>query len=847
MRFLSNFFLAGLWCAGSVLAISNGLVSDAVLKPPDFATFSPPTTVGASYVDPVFGTRITRITTCGLSGSDALGGYMGNSEICTFNVDGSYFIATENVVQDGKEINATFLYSGSTGNRLKMLGKDTIRPWWIRWAITGRYKKNGQSLTFDPVYHFYKYEGNEIRLYDVRNMDTWVVLHTFSEYREIGAAGGEGDLSDDGRYWCLDGDQRELFVYDLIDDIKYPVSTFDAGVIGSPGSELGVDYAAVSPTGQYVVVSWSTTPQEARYHGIEVYDRNFKFQRQIYPGVIHWELGVDSYGHEVIYTTAGFAVAEFFTSRGVQPGDVISIRLSDGYIRLLRHMELWSPQVMSGCNSVTDHNYIYVAFFERSFKPDELWAPYWGEIVEVPTDGSGEVRRLVHHRSRAISGKTTKYCQPDFVVNRQASRIVFRSTYLGPTADLYMFDVGRRDVTPDDQMPPRSPVGLTSPSQSFDAIQLTWQRPSQAEDGDYASSYRIYRNESMIAEIVDTQYKDIGLEEATRYQYRIYAVDKAGLVSATAATYEVSTLADVVPPTVVYASVLDRSRLLIKYSESVEKSSAESIGNYTLDPGLLVQSALLSADGTMVSLTCAEMQVGVIYHLTIRNIRDESRAANVLLPGASWQLHLLSDFNDDFSNGLSAAWQPRQPQRWRVQTDEGDPALYLYDVDYESPDGKRLGEYVLLDPSHFLGREFTLRCRAKSPENVVDNRYADYAILFAYQDSLNYYFVQWHSYDIVLTRIQNGEKTVLSKISQSIAFEQYQTVQVSVQWDTCTVYLNGRSILQRAIAELPPGQVGLGSFNDTCFFDDVGLEAFYKKDTIAPTPPKGLTVLPITN
>jgi len=830
---------------GSILASSNGLISDALIKPPDFFTLSPPAAVGASYVDPVFNTRITRVTNCGMAGSQVLGGYMGNSEICTFNSDGSFFIATENVVENGVEVNATFLYSGSTGGRLKRLGKDTIRPWWIRWALADRYKKNGQYVLFDPKHHFYKYEGNEIRLYDVRNMDSWVTLRRFSEYQSIGPAGGEGDLSDDGRYWCLDGDGRELFVYDLIDDIKHPASTFNAGVIGSPGSELGVDYAAISPLGRYVVVSWSTTPQEARYHGIEVYDRQFNFQRQIYPGIIHWELGVDSYGHEVLYNTAGFAVSEFFTSRGVQPGDIISIRLSDGYIRLLHHMPSWASQIMSGCNSVTDHKYVYVAFYGRSSDPDKLWSPYWGEIVEIPTDGSGAVRRLVHHRSRAVAGKSEKYWQPDLVVNRQGTMVVYRSTYLAPTGDLYLFAVGNRDAVPADETPPRPPIGLSSPSQTFDAIQLVWERSAQATDGDFASFYRLYRDDALICEIVDTHYTDTAVREATRYRYDVYAVDKAGLTSPSSATLEVSTRADVIPPTIVYASVLDRSRLTVKFSEPVEKSSAESLANFTLQPDLSVRSALLSADALTVTLNCDEMQMGVVYRLAIQNIRDISRAGNLLPAGATVDLRLLSDFIDDFSNGLTDAWSPLNPQRWRVAKNEGDDALNLFDEAYDSPDGKRLGEYLLLQPSRFYGREFTVRYSARSTENMLENRYADHAILFSYQDSLNYYYVQFHPYDVVLTRIQNGEKEVLSKITSSVQLDQSISVLVRVQWDTCTVTLNQQTVLRYAIPQRPDGQIGLGSYNDTCFFDDFSVEAFYKKDTIAPAAPKGLTVFPL--
>jgi hypothetical protein len=38
----------------------------------------------------------------------------------------------------------------------------------------------------------------------------------------------------------------------------------------------------------------------------------------------------------------------------------------------------------------------------------------------------------------------------------------------------------------------------------------------------------------------------------------------------------------------------------------------------------------------------------------------------------------------------------------------------------------------------------------------------------------------------------------------------------------------------------------MGSFNDRCYFDDVNLGAFAKKDQLPPNPPQGLIALPLT-
>ena len=461
----------------AAFAQSNGIISDEILKPWNYNGFLPPTPEGGSYIDHNFKTRISRVTNVSRFNQDLLGGYFSNSEICMFNIDGSYFIAIENENYQGELQLVTFLYDGQTGERLSVLGTGSMRPWWIRWTLADHYTVNGQPVYFDPVYHFYKYEGNEIRLYDVRDTSTWVVLRQFSEYTSIGPAGGEGDISDDGRYWVLDGNEQELFVYDLIDDIKYPASTFDLGEMGAPNNTVGLDYAAISAGGDYVVAVWgSDAALDERYHGIEIYDKNWNFIHQIHPGKIHLEMGIDAFGDDVVYTAATYGFNDFFAARGVVPGDLISIRLADAQYRLLKHIPIWAHFNITACNSVTDGSYVYYSYGERSTNPDSLWAPFWSEIIEVPTDGSGAVRRLVHNRSHEISGKIMKYWQPDPLVNRQGTKILYRSTYAGEIGELYLFDVGSRN-----DPPPSSSATIKMTLQGFYDLDQGFMQPSTPE------------------------------------------------------------------------------------------------------------------------------------------------------------------------------------------------------------------------------------------------------------------------------------------------------------------------------------------------------------------------------
>ena len=353
-------------------------------------------TLGESLIDATFGNRITKLTDTGTA-------WIANSEIAYFNCDDSLFMASS----PGGE---GWIFETATGKPKYPVGRGSMRAAWCRWAVANYFAGGDRRLEFDPVFHFYKHEGNEIRLYDCRDV-SYVVLRTFEEYKEIGSAGLEGDLSDDGRYWCLDGDGQELFVYDLIEDKKSPPSKFDLGErIGGAGFADSLDYATVTPTGEYVVCFWDTGNEVAPRHGIELYDhRNgWKRLRQLVPWDMHAELGFDAGGDEVLFTGVAYKFDDFYAKWNVKPGSLIQVRLRDGEVRLLLDVPKWAHFVMSANDLLAKPRCVYVAFTDRNYDPQEMWMPYWGEIIQIPLDGSGNVRRLAHHRSRRVKGRATR-------------------------------------------------------------------------------------------------------------------------------------------------------------------------------------------------------------------------------------------------------------------------------------------------------------------------------------------------------------------------------------------------------------------------------------------------------
>jgi hypothetical protein len=819
-----------------------GIISDDVIKPQRLNSFNPPKGAGSTYTDPAFGTRITRLTDNTVFNKFVLGGYMGNSEICYFNYDGSYFLAAENDAVS--ERITTYLYDGQSGQRIRALGR--FEPYFLRWPLADRYKNNDQTITFDPRTHFYKYDGNELQLWDVNNPGAYQVIRKFDEYDSIGPAGGEGDISHDGHFWVLDGDAKEMFVYDLVNDVKFTVSTFNVGSLGSKGSDVGVDYAAISPGGDFIILSWGTDPGAGkRYAGIELYDINWNFIRQLHPSIVHWATGIDAFGEQVIYTVVTHDFPEVFAACGATPGDIVSVRLDDGFQRLLKDIPLWAHMAISACNSLTNGDYIYVSYQNRSDDPNELWSPFWDEIIEVPTNGSQQVRRFVHHRSHYVSGQSSKYYQPDAVVNRQGTKLIYRSTYNSGIGDLYMFDIGSRAIDQSDTTKPNPPLNLQQGETTCSSIELLWEEPAPAADGDVPSYYNVYRDGIFISHVYEIRFTDQGLSEASAYEYRIYAVDDAENESDGYLSAVFSTQADDEPPKVLAASVQNSHHVELYFSETLERSSAETAANYVMDQEVTVQSATLLDNRQTVLLQTSTLELGIVYTVTVNNVADASSRRNVISQDSRQHFSLLAGFYDDFENGISSSWEFRTPSRWSLDEQDGNNSLFLNSTDYGDYATKMLGEYGILRDSQKWGEEFRFTCAAKSNEDLLANTAADFAVIFGFLDDLNYYYVQWQPENVKLHRIINGERTLFTEYYFKNDFERVLSLSVQLVNRGLRVTVDGQQVFSYDMSDVEAvaGKLGIGSYNDSVWFDNVNVGPYDQGDSIPPAPPSGLVIV----
>jgi Big-like domain-containing protein len=387
-----------------------------------FGTFGPDRAgfpgVGQTFVDPVFGSPVRRLTN-GLgrrSESDIYGknGY--------WNSDGTLMF--HNAATSKTIINTT------TGAL-------------VRANVPGNY--DGSFAPDDPDTWYY-FEGASLRKYSVATGTTSVVK-TFSA--TLGALGGSVDWIDQsGRYMVLNigGSAR---VWDKQSDVLY------AGTV--PG-DVGSGWAGISPDGTYLVTATDLKRSYAINHATHTVNTT---------GVMFWSL---CGGHgDLLSATDGktyFVTFECYEDPGVWAVDVslpqtVANRQKqrDDNRRLFATEWVDDGHMAAAARGMfQDWAFISVESNDDPFTGGVSgWRPYKQEIV-MANVLTGEIRRLAHHRSRGIGG--SYYYQPRVSVSWDGTRVAWASNfgYNGPDyGDIYSILLGAGSPPP----PPPPPVSGT--------------------------------------------------------------------------------------------------------------------------------------------------------------------------------------------------------------------------------------------------------------------------------------------------------------------------------------------------------------------------------------------------
>ncbi len=343
-------------------------------------------------------------------------------------------------------------------------------------------------------------------------------------------------------------------------------------------------------------------------------------------------------------------------------------------------------------------------------------------------------------------------------------------------------------------------------------------------------SYQWYRNNGNdpITGATNSSYTVIGVkapdDETT---YRCQVTNSEGSIYSSDAELFVSV--DSTAPTLTSAMALSDTRVDVRFSEAVNIADAEDRTNYQISLGIAVTAASLSDDGLVVSLTVSQLATDTFYTLSVSDIRDRAKTPNTIASLSS------KDFTyriaDGFEDGTADGWTPSDASRWTVEMDKGSMAYYLA-TSSGSPGGGRLGEYSLL-PGEY--GDFTIMLRARLSDDVAANATADYAVVFGFQgsdsshpqDSDSYYYMLFNNNPDYnqLFKVVDGNRTLLATADSGdwLNDNAYHSIKINRTGSTISVYFDDTLILKTDDSSLGAGRVGVGSYNDSAYFDDVSV------------------------
>ena len=382
--------------------------------------------VGQTFVDPVFGSTIRRLTNemDRESNSDIYGknGF--------WNADGTLMFHND-------AVSKTII--------------DTTTGAVVRTNVPGNF--DGSFAPDDPDTWYY-FSGASLRRYSVATGTTSLVK-TFSA--TLGALGGSVDWVDStGRYMVLNigGSAR---VWDKQEDVLY------AGAI--PGN-AGDGWVGISPDAKYVVSAIDDKRSYAINHATRTVNTT---------GVMFWSL---CGGHgDLLSATNGktyFVTFECYDEAAIYAVDVSLPQTATEAGRAQQRATNrklvdteWDDDghmAAAARGPFQDWVFVSVESLDDPFTGGVSgWRPYKQEIV-MANVLTGELRRLAHHRSRGLGG--SYFYQPRVSVSWDGTRVAWASNFGHDAAnygDIYAIELGSDGSAP----PLPSPTTPTTPTVSF--------------------------------------------------------------------------------------------------------------------------------------------------------------------------------------------------------------------------------------------------------------------------------------------------------------------------------------------------------------------------------------------
>ena len=180
-----------------------------------------------------------------------------------------------------------------------------------------------------------------------------------------------------------------------------------------------------------------------------------------------------------------------------------------------------------------------------------------------------------------------------------------------------------------------------------------------------------------------------GLPEGT-YALTAKAIDGSGLSTVSAPV--TITVVDPNPPALVGANATT-NKVAVVFTKSVVQPSATTIGNYGISPSITILSAQYGASSNIVELATGPLTPGVIYTLTVNNVRD--RANNVIAANSQIEFEVVGFTSQDVGAPITAGSSTLVPGGFDVAGAGADigGTSDQFQFNYES--SKRFGDFDL--------------------------------------------------------------------------------------------------------------------------------------------------------
>lgn len=406
--------------------------------PLDYFTMRPPS-VGESYVDPVFGTTIKRLTDSTL-GPDRGRGAMAvpfYSQTSPANLDDTYYILA---------------IGGGRSTLFDVDGND-------EGFVPGGAGAENRWSRINPHWLYYIANRNQIRRWNVETGDITDIGPQFSGTISFG--NGKGDVSDNDRTTVIRDDQF-ISVWDL--QTGTPVSSQEVDGFEFTAPEIPpnrrVWKAVIAEDGSSFVVSFASGL--GRGQGAEQYDSaTGDFMAQLMNSGGHSAMGRDVVGNPMFFTSNSGTPGVAPRPAGCNAG-IVAVTLDGNATQTCLMANVWG---LSHHVTACGDGWCYVSTQKPiGARPepgdpdaisglDGLWYRYWNEIVRIRADGS-LTERLVHHRSTAVG----YWEQPHASISISGNKLFYGSNFQQDIhldyADTYLIELD--SGTPPPPPPPPS-------------------------------------------------------------------------------------------------------------------------------------------------------------------------------------------------------------------------------------------------------------------------------------------------------------------------------------------------------------------------------------------------------